>query len=547
MTDRGTAAPLLVRTWAPAAAGVLAALAGLATAQVGAALLGAGGSPVLALADQVIAHSPAAVRDRAIDLLGTADKPVLVVAVLVVTLGLAALLGTAGRRRPGVVWPGAVLLAGLGSAAVLGRPGARPVEALPTLVGALVAGAALDALARRLPGPTAAAATAATAAADSTEADSTEADPTTADPTTAELADPGWPDRRGFLRAAAGTGLVTVVAGFGGRFLDRRRAAAAASRAAITIPAPAAPAPPVPAGAELGVPGVAPLRTPAADFYRIDTALVVPALRAEDWSLRVHGMVDRELRLSYADLLARPLIERDVTLSCVSNEVGGDLISSGRWIGAPLGPLLAEARVRPGADQLVGRSTDGWTAGTPVATVLDGRDAMLAVAYNGEPLPIEHGFPVRMLVPGLYGYVSATKWLIDLELTTFDAYDAFWIRRGWAARAPVKTASRIDTPRDGSSKRAGPVVVAGVAWAQRRGIGRVEVRVDEGPWAAAELAPAIGPDTWRQWRWRWDATPGRHVLDVRATDGTGAVQTGASRPPVPDGATGWHRVEVEVG
>jgi DMSO/TMAO reductase YedYZ molybdopterin-dependent catalytic subunit len=339
---------------------------------------------------------------------------------------------------------------------------------------------------------------------------------------------------------------VAGLAGAAGRFFDRRREAAVAARDAVTIPPPASPAKPIPAGAELDVPDVAPLQTPVADFYRIDTALVVPALRAETWSLRVHGMVGRELTLSYADLLARPLIERDVTLTCVSNEVGGNLISSGRWIGAPLAPLLAEARVNPGADQLVSRSSDGFTAGTPVATVLDGRDAMLAVALDGRPLPLEHGFPVRMVVPGLYGYVSATKWLTGLELTTFAAYDAFWVKRGWAARAPIKTESRIDTPSDGGDLAAGPVVVAGVAWAQHRGISRVEVRVDDGPWQAAELAAAIGPDTWRQWRWRWDAPPGPHTLQVRATDTTGAPQTGLDRPPVPDGATGWHRIQVSV-
>ncbi|MBW5480539.1 molybdopterin-dependent oxidoreductase [Streptomyces bambusae] len=308
----------------------------------------------------------------------------------------------------------------------------------------------------------------------------------------------------------------------------------------------------MPAGADLKVPGALPFITPNRVFYRVDTALVVPRVDTTDWQLRIHGDgVRRPLVLSLDDLLARPMVERDITLTCVSNEVGGPYAGNARWLGVRLADLLREAGVRPPsqggpADQLVARSVDGMTIGTPVETVLDGREALLAVGMNGEPLPFEHGFPVRMVVPGLYGYVSACKWLRELRLTTFDAYDAYWVRRSWAARAPVKTQSRIDTPRAYAAPAAGRLPVAGVAWAQHRGIARVEVRVDGGAWQEARLGAEDGVDTWRQWVWPWDATPGRHTLEVRATDGTGAVQVERRSPPAPDGATGWHRIEVDV-
>ncbi|MCH0543127.1 molybdopterin-dependent oxidoreductase, partial [Streptomyces sp. MUM 203J] len=332
----------------------------------------------------------------------------------------------------------------------------------------------------------------------------------------------------------------------------RRGRGALSSREAVRLPAPASPAPAVSPRVRARFAGVSPFVTPNEDFYRVDTALVVPKVDAGTWRLRIHGEgVPRERFHTFADLLARPLAERDITLTCVSNEVGGPYVGNARWLGVPLAELLREAGVVPPsrggrADQLVARSVDGMTLGTPVEDVMDGRDALLAVAMNGEPLPFAHGFPVRMVVPGLYGYVSACKWIEDIELTTFDAYDPYWVKRDWAAKAPVKTQARIDTPRPFARPSAGTVTVAGVAWAQRRGVRRVEVRVDDGPWREARLAAQHTVDTWRQWSFAWRADPGDHTLVVRATDGTGAVQTERRAPPVPDGATGHHSVFVTV-
>ncbi|MET8094820.1 molybdopterin-dependent oxidoreductase, partial [Micromonospora sp. NPDC005220] len=351
--------------------------------------------------------------------------------------------------------------------------------------------------------------------------------------------------RRRFLTGSGVLLGTAVVAGLGGRWLAGRRGVSAA-RDAIRLPAPAAPAPAVPAGADLSLTQVAPYVSSNFGFYRIDTALVVPQVDPDTWRLRIHGRVGRERTYSYADLLARPLVERYVTLACVSNEVGGDLIGNARWLGVPLRELLDEVEPDDDADQVVGRSVDGWTCGTPTGALRDGRDALLAVGMNGEPLPVEHGFPVRMVVPGLYGYVSACKWVTELELTRFADFDAYWVPRGWSREGPIKTQSRIDTPRRRNRLTAGPVTVAGVAWAQHRGIRRVEVRVDDGQWQEAELAPTVSVDTWVQWSWRWDATPGEHRLQVRATDATGETQTERKQDVVPDGATGWHTVTVTV-
>ncbi|MEU4423896.1 molybdopterin-dependent oxidoreductase, partial [Actinoplanes sp. NPDC024001] len=312
----------------------------------------------------------------------------------------------------------------------------------------------------------------------------------------------------------------------------------------VALPPAAEPVPALPAGVQ--APGAVPYVTPNRDFYRIDTALVSPQVDPASWQLRIHGMVRNPITLTWADLLRRPMVARYVTLACVSNEVGGDLIGNALWLGTPIRDLLDEADPLPEADQVVQRSVDGWTCGTPTAVLRDGRDALLAIGMNGEPLPVEHGFPVRMVVPGLYGYVSACKWITEIELTRFSDFDAYWVPRGWSAQAPVKTQSRIDTPRNGANRRAGAVTVAGVAWAQHRGIAKVEVQVDDGPWTAATLAPTVSTDTWSQWSLKWAAEPGEHTLRVRATDLDGLTQTGDRAEPAPDGATGWHEVTINI-
>jgi DMSO/TMAO reductase YedYZ molybdopterin-dependent catalytic subunit len=318
------------------------------------------------------------------------------------------------------------------------------------------------------------------------------------------------------------------------------------SRSAITLPAAADPAPALPAGVSVNVAGVGPFITPNADFYRIDTALVTPLLRAEDWSLRIHGLVEREITVTYADLLKSALVERDVTLMCVSNEVGGDLTGNARWLGLPIGPLLTRAGPAGNADMVLSKSSDGFTAGTPLKVLTDGRDALLAIGMNGEPLPVEHGFPVRMVVPGLYGYVSATKWVVDLKVTRFDQDEGYWTPRGWSALGPVKTQSRFDVPEDLDRVPAGTVTLAGIAWAQHRGISGVEVRIGDGDWQPAILGAEASVDTWRQWYYRWTAAAGRYRLQVRATDQTGETQTAAAAAPAPDGATGYHTIDVTV-
>lgn len=351
--------------------------------------------------------------------------------------------------------------------------------------------------------------------------------------------------RRAFLQAVGGTAVLAAAGGVLGVLLAGRRRSIEAARAMVARVASLPEAVP-PVGSDLTVPGLAPWQTPNDRFYRIDTAISLPLLTAEEWRLRLHGMVERELELDFSDLLKRGLVDRWVTLTCVSNEIGGDLVGNALWTGVPVAPLLDEAGPLGGADAVMSTSVDGWTAGTPLSVLTDGRDALLAVGMNGQPLPVEHGFPVRMVVPGLYGFVSATKWVVELEVTRFAAFDAYWTRRGWAEQAPIKPASRIDTPRDGAQLAAGRVTVAGTAWSQGHGVDAVEVRVDDGPWREATLGVVPTANTWRHWRLDWAATPGRHRLQVRATNGSGARQTERIQPPVPDGATGWHAIEVSV-
>jgi DMSO/TMAO reductase YedYZ molybdopterin-dependent catalytic subunit len=351
--------------------------------------------------------------------------------------------------------------------------------------------------------------------------------------------------RRQFLRWTAVAGGVAAVGAVAGQLLVSAANRVSSARELIRLPAAARPAPAVPAGADLQVPGLSPYLTPNDDFYRIDTALQVPVIDPSSWSLEITGMVERPLTLTYDELSALPLVEHVTTLTCVSNPVGGDLIGNARWLGYPIRDLLARARPQAGADMVLSTSEDGFTAGTPLSALTDpDRQALLAIGMNGEPLPLEHGFPVRMVVPGLYGYVSATKWVTRLKVTTFAADQGYWTPLGWSERGPIKLSSRIDVPR--RTVDAGQVVVAGVAWAQHTGVAAVEVQVDGGAWQRAELAEATSDDTWRQWRFPWSATTGRHRVSVRASDADGNLQLAAEAPPAPDGATGYHSVEVTV-
>ena len=355
----------------------------------------------------------------------------------------------------------------------------------------------------------------------------------------------GPPARRQFLVAAGVTAAAAAIGEVGGRSLSTRKSVSLAQQA-LRFPKAAQPVAPLPRGVNLPVPGVSPFITPNGQFYRVDTALLIPQVDPSNWKLRIHGMVAREITITLDELLRRPLIEDYLTLCCVSNPVGGPYIGNAKWLGASLAALIREARPRSGADQLLATSTDGFTSGSPLNVILDGRDALLAVAMNGAALPTAHGFPARLVVPGLYGYVSACKWVVDLQVTTFAAAQAYWVPRGWSQMGPVKTESRIDVPAVGASVKAGKVAVAGVAWAQHKGIEAVEARVDHGPWHQATLAAVPGIDTWRQWVWEWDAAPGTHLIEARATDKTGYTQTSAVADVAPNGASGYPATQITV-
>ncbi|WP_346764441.1 molybdopterin-dependent oxidoreductase [Rhodococcus sp. B10] len=485
--------------------GLLAAAVVLGVGELVAVPFGPNSSPFFAVGSAVVDNTPEAVREWAIDTFGTSDKTALFVGMAVVIASIAAAAGM--LRRP---W-GAVLFGVLGAVGVLAavtRSTATPLSALPTILGVAAGIVVLNALLR------------------------------TEEPVADGMS------RRSFLSLAVTAGVVAVAAGTAGRLLGQARDVTA-NRLGFRLPTPT-PQPPIPAGADLRIDGLASYITPNDEFYRIDTALVVPQVASEDWSLRIHGMVDRELEITFADLATRQAVERTVTLTCVSNIVGGDLVGNATWIGYPLKDLLEEAGIQDGADMVLSSSHDAFTAGTPLEVLLDGRDALLAVGMNGQPLPVEHGYPARLVVPGLYGYVSATKWVTDLEITRFDKASAYWTDRGWGERGPIKTASRIDTPKPGAAVDAGTVVVAGVAWHQHTGISGVDVQIDDGNWVAATLSEEYSTDTWRQWTYEWAATPGQHTIRARATDGNGDIQTSMTADTVPDGATGYPKAFVTV-
>ncbi|TCP53103.1 DMSO/TMAO reductase YedYZ molybdopterin-dependent catalytic subunit [Tamaricihabitans halophyticus] len=495
--------------------GVLAMAAALAVGQVIALFVGAGAAPVSAVGDAAIDAAPAWLKDFAVRAFGEADRVVLLLGMGVVLLLLAMLAGLISRQRP---FPGATLVAAaglVGIVAVLTRSELGQLAVLAPL-GSLVGGVLVFRWLHRL-------AQARGYAADAAERALS---------------------RRVFLRASGGVALGAVAFGGIAQWL-LGRGDVTGSRAELGRVVPDQPAPAIPPGADFVDAGTPPFITPNADFYRVDTAFVVPQVPAEQWRLRVHGMVDRELNLTFEDIRRRPLRERTITMSCVSNEVGGPYISTADFTGIPLADLLAEAGVRSGAEQLFSTSSDGYTAGTDLARLRDPADgAMLAIGMNGQPLPVEHGFPARMVAPGLYGYVSATKWVVDMELTTWAARTPYWLTRGWAREAPVKTQSRIDFPAESAQVPVGRVVASGLAWAMPRRITEVQVRVDDGPWLRAELGAEVSGHTWRMWRIPLRLGAGEHRLTCRAVDERGQPQTGELAPVTPDGATGWHTVQV---
>lgn len=504
-----------------ALAGLLAGLAGLATSYFLAAALSIRESPVVAIAEGIVRLAPGAAVEQGIQTLGTNDKPILVAVILVFVSGLFAYVGVLARRSwwvPALVY---LLLAVVGGVAVLAPAASTTTDVFPVALGFVTWMVALSLLTDPL------------RSADRYAEASDEPAPST-------LEGSGQ-TRRGFvLRAGIVAGAVGVLS-LGGRFLGAGRRRVEETRRLLRLNGITEPD--VPRGALVDVDGISPWMTPADDFYLIDTAFVKPAIDPKDWSIRIHGMVEREIVLTYDDLMARQIDESWITICCVSNPVGGPLIGNAWWSGVRLASILAEAGVDPEADAVLQTSEDGWTCGTPIEALTDDRDAMLAVAMNGKPLPIEHGFPVRTIVPGLYGYVSATKWVVDMEVTKFSDFDAYWTSKGWGELGPIKMSSRVEVPGSGDQVDAGEVVFGGTAWAQHTGIAGIEVAVDGGEWLPGEISSPGTDDTWVQWRAVVDVEPGDHTVRVRATDKSGLVQTGALADVLPDGATGWHTID----
>jgi DMSO/TMAO reductase YedYZ molybdopterin-dependent catalytic subunit len=589
--DRQSRCP---RALTGAVVGLLAAAVAIGAGQFASGLGVPQSSPVLAVGEAAIDLTPLPVKDFAISAFGANDKTVLLGGILVILAGYAAVVGMLAVRRLAFGMAGLAVFACIGAAAALSRPTADPGYVVPTLVGAAAGAAALAWLVRAAAGlqpgpagprPRGVGAPGSVGAPDpivlappdlpapaepvepswpaDPEAPAEPEAPASTDEVVRPMVragpaysvtpphDPGapgasrWPARRRFLISSGVTAAAAAAGTLVGRNLTNEHNIAQA-RAAIRFPQPVVAAPRLAAGTSLDIPGITPFITSDASFYRVDTALLAPQFAPANWQLRIHGMVQREVTISYADLLRRPLIEAYVTLTCVSDPVDGPYVGNAKWLGAKLADLIRQARPLAGANQLLSTSVDGYTSGTPLQVVLDGRNALLAVAMNDEALPVVHGFPVRMVVPGLYGYVSATKWVTDIEVTTFASAYSYWAQRGWSQQGPIKTESRIDVPAAGASLTAGRIAVAGVAWAQHKGVAAVEVRVNGGPWHEARLASVPGIDTWRQWVWEWSAAPGNYLLEARATDATGYTQTAVQAQPPPNGASGYPAAEVSV-
>lgn len=509
-----------------ALAGVVAAAVVLAVAELAGAFFTARATPVIALGSTFIDFTPPWMKDFAIATFGTNDKAALFAGMGLTIFLLACVLGVVAYRRWVLGVAGVLLMGTVIVASVVTRAGVKPLDAIPTVLGTLAGLVVLRLLTaplwRTKTWPEAPADTAAT-----------------------EAGQPGT-SRRRFFAAAGITAAGAGIAATGGRLLSAARSNIAQARDALELPTPSKAAATVPAGVQSTVKGAAPWVTPNGEFYRIDTALSVPEINADDWELRVHGLVEEEVRLTFQDLLDADLIESHITLTCVSNPVGGNLVGNAKWLGLPIREVLKRARPTAGADMVLSTSIDGFSASTPLEVLQDDRDAMLAIGMNGEPLPLEHGYPVRMVVPGLYGFVSATKWVVDLQVTRFADSKAYWTERGWSERGPIKTMARVEVPKSFARVPAGRTAIGGTAWAQTRGITKVEVQIDNGDWADATLSAEASVITWRQWSYEWDATPGPHYIKVRATDGTGEVQTDRRAEPVPDGASGWQSVMVTV-
>lgn len=500
--------------------GVLATVVGMAAGHLVASLLDPASSPVLAVGSTVIDLTPTPLKEWAIRQFGSNDKAVLTGSVLVGTLVLAAVAGLLARRRLALGAGLLLVLVAAAATAALTQPEAGLVDVVPALATAVAGVGALAWLAR-----------AATPAAGGEES---------GDP--AGLGGAGSPSRRGVLLAAGALAVGAAAMGVAGRLVTRARTAISD----VVLPAAEDPAGPFPTGLEQKVDGISPFRTPVGEFYRVDTRLTLPVVDVDGYTLTIDGDVDQEVVLTFDDLAAMPLIERDITLTCVSNDVGGPYVGSARWLGVRLTDLLDRAGVGDRADQIYCTDVDGMTISVPLRLAADGRDAMVAIGMNGGPLPREHGFPVRMVVPGLYGFISACKWLTRMTLTTYDDATAYWTDRDWATDAPIKPASRIDTPKSFQEIDAGDTFIGGVAWAQHRGIAKVEVRVDGNAWQQARLGPSAGDDYWRQWYLPWRAEPGEHTLSVRATTQDGYTQTEARAMPFPDGASGLQKIIVRV-
>ena len=513
MTTSSATTPAPSRSQA-AVSGVVAGAVALGVAELLAGILPGAASPVIAIGDLIISLQPPGAKQLMVELFGDADKLVLNLAIVAVALGAAAAIGLLARHHP---MAGPIGFGGFGLLALAAGLRDPLAEAVTTLVVIGVAVAVAIGVLRLLLGIAA-----------------SEAGPS------AEM--PNW-GRRRFLGTSVALGAFAVGSGLIGRALLEGRSTAAAPE----LPAPAESVPTPPPAASLDVGGITPIITPTDQFYRIDTALLIPHPDVSEWQLRVTGLVDTEFALTYDELLAMPLVEQYITIACVSNEVGGNLVGNALWRGVPLKELFDRAGVRPEATQVVGRSVDGFTVGFPLShAIAADREPLVAVGMNGETLPARHGFPARLIVPGLFGYVSATKWLAEIELTTWEGFDAYWVPLGWSKTGPILTQSRIDTPRDGDRPSQGVVPIAGVAWAPDRGVSAVEVRIDEGEWVAADTSTPISDATWVQFVRRWDATPGEHVIQVRATDGDGEMQTDQRTPPAPDGARGHHTIQVTV-